>query len=586
MRPALCLVVAFAVAAGIAFGALARTPEEGVRSLLEALRQPGPLQIPETEQSLFGSGLNRPRLDRDTLGRAIALLGPDAVPALLEYLADPSRPVRKEAVDALEWIRDPRSAIPLAKRLAVEPDSEIRKVVAVTLGKLGDKRAGEALLAALKDSNYMVRAHAARSLGSLGVREACRPLIRALQKERVKDARFAAAQGLGRLADARAFDALLAALKDPEASVREDAALALAAVGDPRALEPLTALLEDPLVRVRRRAVRSLGVLGDPRALPALILRLGDSDTWTARTAATALGQMGGPQAARALVGMLDAEKASVRTSAIEALAHMGARQAAPAVRQAMASPDAAVRRTAADALGWLGDRAAVGALISALKDPDDSVRERAVQALGNLAEPDTVDAVLAALKDEDTHVRYAAAMALRWFDAPRVNPALVEALADDRKEARMGAAFALALRGRPEGLGVLEEVVLGEEANRSVLDAHRAYLGAVCLAALDTPEAQAVLRRARDASRDIDVRRFAGRALEGTLLSALLAELAGGFWTFPSRAAEALGYLGDPAAVPALEKACRGSGGAPWYAWRAMQRIRLHAPAEGGGGR
>jgi len=55
--------------------------------------------------------------------------------------------------------------------------------------------------------------------------------------------------------------ALVGALKDKEAEVREQAAFALSQIGDESAIEPLTALLKDPSSEVRQQAIFALSQL-------------------------------------------------------------------------------------------------------------------------------------------------------------------------------------------------------------------------------------------------------------------------------------------------------------------------------------
>jgi HEAT repeat protein len=62
---------------------------------------------------------------------------------------------------------------------------------------------------------------------------------------RRKHSRRAAAEALGWIGDVRAVEPLIVALKDTHESVREAAAKALGWIGDKRAVEPLTALLSD-----------------------------------------------------------------------------------------------------------------------------------------------------------------------------------------------------------------------------------------------------------------------------------------------------------------------------------------------------
>ena len=57
--------------------------------------------------------------------------------------------------------------------------------------------------------------------------------------------------------------ALIGALKDKDAEVREQAAFALSQIGNESAIEPLTALLKDPASEVRQQAIFALSQLAE-----------------------------------------------------------------------------------------------------------------------------------------------------------------------------------------------------------------------------------------------------------------------------------------------------------------------------------
>ena len=84
-----------------------------------------------------------------------------------------------------------------------------------------------------------------------------------------------AAEALGKLGDQRAVEPLIACLKE-KAVGRIYAAEALGKFGDQRAVEPLIACLKDEDLRVRRQAAQALGVLGDKQAAAPLIAALPD----------------------------------------------------------------------------------------------------------------------------------------------------------------------------------------------------------------------------------------------------------------------------------------------------------------------
>jgi HEAT repeat protein len=193
--------------------------------------------------------------------------------------------------------RGPRRSAPAAEPVPVqgvpshlEPlvralDHEVVEVpmsAAWVLGRLGDKRAVEPLVAALKKERRTGRMHA-QSLGRLGDARAVEPLVAGLQ-EAVKDAggggqsysglRRLAARRAAKMLDALvrlgppAVEPLVALLKDDCAAARTLAAAGLAELGDQRAVGPLNAALDDEEQVVRAAATAALGKLGHAPPLP------------------------------------------------------------------------------------------------------------------------------------------------------------------------------------------------------------------------------------------------------------------------------------------------------------------------------
>lgn len=119
---------------------------------------------------------------------------------------------------------------------------------------------------------------------------------------------------------------LLAALEDPDRTVRAGAAESLGRIGDPRAVEPLIAVIEDRDGdwSVRARAAWSLGKLKDRRATGPLVAALADMVSHVRLLAATALGEIGDPAAEEALRSTAQHDSdLGVRYAAKEALAQI-----------------------------------------------------------------------------------------------------------------------------------------------------------------------------------------------------------------------------------------------------------------------
>jgi|GEM_PF-865015 len=414
----------------------------------------------------------------------------------------------------------------LAERI-LEKLAETRKWESVSqrlsalavLSALADLRALEPLLAALRDPEAHVRWSAARALGQLGAPTALEPLLAALRDPEAH-VRWSAAWALGRLGAPAALEPLLATLRDPEARVRWSAAWALSRLGAPTALEPLLAALRGPETRVRSNAAQALGQMGAPAALEPLLVALRDPEAHVRSSAAEALGQLGAPAALEPLLAALRDPEVRVRWSAAEALGQLGAPAALEPLLAALRDPETGVRSSAAQALGQLGAPAALEPLLAALRDPETHVRSSAARALGQLGAPAALEPLLAALRDPETDVRSSAAEALGQLGAPAALEPLLGALRDPETGVRWSAAEALGQLGAPAAL----EPLLGALRDP---ETHVRWSAAEALGQLGAPAA----------------------------LEPLLAALRDPEAHVRSSAAEALGQLGAPAALASLLK-------------------------------
>jgi len=153
--------------------------------------------------------------------------------------------VKDKAIQSLGILKDPRATLPLLECLRDCPE-HLHGNVIQALGNIGDKRAVPALISILKygtlkktDRFSIVTAAYARSPAP--------PSIRVL-----------AAHALGRIGDKRAVDALTEALKDKDEQVKWAAIVALADIGDLRALVHLEALLTRMSARDQKSLLRAM----------------------------------------------------------------------------------------------------------------------------------------------------------------------------------------------------------------------------------------------------------------------------------------------------------------------------------------
>ena len=145
---------------------------------------------------------------------------------------------------------------------------------------------------------------------------AVEPLITALQIREYKGQKRALILDLlGRIGDRRAVPALIGALNDADAEVRNQAAYGLYAIPDQRAFDSLMQHLHDPNDRVAGLAARALGRVGDRRAVEPLVAALvesrkqGEKSAGMATAAAEALGDLGDRRASKALLAACQDEE-------------------------------------------------------------------------------------------------------------------------------------------------------------------------------------------------------------------------------------------------------------------------------------
>jgi HEAT repeat protein len=207
--------------------------------------------------------------------------GPDskAVSTLLHSLKDPCAPVRLEAIFALSALGVPLTPLADEEKIEVRKRfNDADKMVAiwarVLLYFIDEKTMGEKELSVivsylLKDPDPEVRKTAAQSLGYLGPKA----------KSKIPD--------------------LIAALKDKDQGV---VLMGIGALGvmvqtteSPAALGELEGALQDPVLAVRIQAAQTLGKLGKKArgSIPKLTACLKDKETLMAYTAVASLAQLG-----------------------------------------------------------------------------------------------------------------------------------------------------------------------------------------------------------------------------------------------------------------------------------------------------
>uniref|UniRef100_A0A7C4CCI5 HEAT repeat domain-containing protein n=1 Tax=candidate division WOR-3 bacterium TaxID=2052148 RepID=A0A7C4CCI5_UNCW3 len=215
--------------------------------------------------------------------------------------------------------------------------------------------------------------------------------------------------------------------------------------------------LQDPDPATRSWAVDSLRRLGTAEAAGALVFVLGDPDPSVRARAAAALAAIGEP-AAEPLARYLAAWDGSLGTVIPELLGRLRTTAGLDLLLQHLDEPDPLVRSAIARALGAISlelarsgsdnsaalSRAKTG-LLDLLRDIEPEVQIAAAGALGQLGDPETCNALLDEMADDNPAVRRAAVEALGRIGDKQSANALARAAADDPSpEVRSAADFAL----------------------------------------------------------------------------------------------------------------------------------------------
>jgi HEAT repeat protein len=246
-----------------------------------------------------------------------------AIEPLVSTLVDPAESVRFSAAVALTKLGNSKAVEPLISVLGQQRDFHERAQAAAGLGTLADVRAVEPLIQALDCVGFEVRWNAAEALGKLRDPRAVGPLAKALLHDEEGAVRQTAAQALGLLKGPKVVDALIEALNDGVYQVRAIAINALAQTGDQRAVDAIVAALRNTSFSIRSswNAAEALGKLGDPRAVGPLAEALReDKDSDVRLIAAVALGELRDVRAVEPLIEALKDTDPGVRQNAVEAL--------------------------------------------------------------------------------------------------------------------------------------------------------------------------------------------------------------------------------------------------------------------------
>jgi HEAT repeat protein len=222
-----------------------------------------------------------------------------------------------------------------------------------------EQRYVDASVAELRAHRDWRRGQAAKTLGDFGSDLAVEALLRALRDDPSPRVRAAAGRALGRIGDARAAEPVLAAWEAGRLPAGI-AAQSLLDVGPPAlpALVGACSTATTGVRAMACRAIGHVGFADRDQVLDLLGQRaIADPAAEVRGAACTALGQIGGDESAFVLAGAMGDTHAHVRQAASDAVARLRIAELEPLTRRLMDDPEPEVARAAARAVVVLAGR-------------------------------------------------------------------------------------------------------------------------------------------------------------------------------------------------------------------------------------
>lgn len=293
--------------------------------------------------------------------RDLAKKDPQAISTLADYLSDPNRDIRIEAVKAIVKLDTERSLGPLAAATH-DRDSEVQ--IRATDGLINYYVPGYLVKGGL--TGYLTR----------GVRQ-----VKTFFSSRNDQA------------------------VDPDVAIRPDVAQAVA--------DEITATAGSD---ARANAARAAGILRDRAAVPALVQALHSKDNQTLLECLVALQKINDPTAAPGVVFLTHDLDDRIQATALETIGVLHSLDAASDVRSALVhARNVRVQHAALEALAMLAIPADRATFQGYVNDSNSDLRAPSLKGLGRLRDPDDTPALDQAYneRDADWKVHLAAAFAL-----------------------------------------------------------------------------------------------------------------------------------------------------------------------------
>lgn len=392
----------------------------------------------------------------------------EAIPQIVERLADHAPIVRIAAIDTLTRWRVHEAVSKIAERLN-DGDVHVRVAAIQALAKL-EARESIPLIVKLLDNDWdRVRAAALDALIALDARETIPQLVKMLSAQIMRDptAREYAVRALGRFKATEFMPQIVERLADRYPKAQAAAVEALATMDARETIPQIANLLGNQEPAVREACVRALTQMGVREAIPQMTERLADNWPNVRVAAIEALMKMDVHDAIMQISERLADKDASVWAAAIRALGEMNAREVIPQIAEWLANPYGRVREAAVEALGKLDAGESVSqieALMLPWNESDSDVRIAAAKALARLKGGAAVPQLVPWLRDENQGVRKTIETLLISLPEADVLPTLRDVFSGPYVRMKISARRILRTMGSDAALALLNEYETGKQ--------------------------------------------------------------------------------------------------------------------------
>ena len=398
---------------------------------------------------------------------------------LVNQLREKDAALRRQAVQRLMQLRDPR-AVPLLEPLCKVP--QISESACAILAHTGKEGVTALLKLAGAAKDRWLRLNIAKALSASNDPRAVKAMRNTLRDADAEFRALAVNALAPRLRDPAVREDLFARLKDTAPRVRDAALNALQDQVDPRLVEPLAGWLQAADPQKIGGAAARLQAIGDARArqpLQAALTRCLErlpAGTEFAHAADKPWATTALASVLRALTHLRDVDTAMAltkdrrpwaRAAAVDAISRLADPRAAEVCLAALRDPNPVVYAAAVSAAYYqYEDPRLQEALLAACRDRSAGIRAMALERLPDLA-PDRLLPVLAdAVRDENEYIRSVAATRLGTVNDPRAVKLLLALLDEADRNSRRAAITALGRTNDPQAVEALLARLRPEDAD------------------------------------------------------------------------------------------------------------------------